>query len=281
MKTLVILGNGFDLDLGWKTSYKDFYVNKKQKFRSYNRLSYIDDMDNGEYWYNLEGYLRKCLIEVQKEKIDELNSFWQICSNLFLDYLWTNNSSFETNKNSCAFKFLNSVRNSVVFTFNYTNPFKREGVDEPEIHFVHGTLEGASHGSQLRLGVDEHILEENNLAKDGKLEVLIKSRKSPDKNKLLLRLKEAETIVFYGHSLSITDSDYFGLFFNYLIEGRFAPKSIYLVTYDQKGLQQLKDNMKEYGVDFEKLLFSKNTILVVYTCEGNNGKNFQALLECI
>lgn len=30
MKTLVILGNGFDLDLGWKTSFKDFYGAKRK-----------------------------------------------------------------------------------------------------------------------------------------------------------------------------------------------------------------------------------------------------------
>lgn len=28
MKTLLVLGNGFDLDLGWKTSFNDFYVAK-------------------------------------------------------------------------------------------------------------------------------------------------------------------------------------------------------------------------------------------------------------
>ena len=53
------------------------------------------------------------------------------------------------------------------------------------------------------------------------------------------------------------------------------------MSYDRKGLQQLKENMKVYGIDFDKLLFSKNTISVVYTCEGNNSEKFQALLKCI
>jgi len=281
MKTLVVLGNGFDLDLGWKTSFKDFYEAKRQQFDLYNGLSYIVDMVREEYWYNLEGYLRNCLVDVKEESIEKLNMFWQICSNFFLDYLVKHIDGFATDKKSCAFSFLKSLSNSVIFTFNYTNPFEKEGVAVPEIHFVHGALKGAYHGSQLLLGVDKGVQDENNLTKNDKLEVMVKSRNSSEKDNLLQELKKAETIVFYGHSLSITDSDYFGQFFKCLIAGNFSPKNIYFVIYDRKGLQQLKDNMKVYGVDFENLRFSKNTINIVYTCEGNKGKNFQALLECV
>ena len=281
MKTLLVLGNGFDLDLRWKTSFNDFYVAKRQKFDLYNGLSYIADMVSGEYWYNLEGYLRKCLVDVKEDKVSELNLFWQMCSNFFWEYLKENINSFVTNRNSCAFSFLESISNSVIFTFNYTNPFEREGFIEPEIHYVHGELNRAYPGTQLQLGVDKRVMDDNDLTKDGKLEVMVKSRNSSETDNLLQGLKEAETIVFYGHSLSITDSDYFGLFFQYLIEGNFAPKNIYFVIYDRKGLQQLKENMKVYGIDFDKLLFSKNTISVVYTCEGNNSEKFQALLKCI
>ena len=55
MQTLIILGNGFDLDLGWKTSYKDFFRAKQDSFYRYNNLSYIKQMIEGECWYNLEG----------------------------------------------------------------------------------------------------------------------------------------------------------------------------------------------------------------------------------
>lgn len=61
MQTLIILGNGFDLDLGWKTSYKDFFQAKQDSFYLYNNLSYIKQMIEGECWYNLEGYLRQCV----------------------------------------------------------------------------------------------------------------------------------------------------------------------------------------------------------------------------
>ena len=36
MKTVIVIGNGFDIDLGWRTSYKDFYDSKKNKWEMFN-----------------------------------------------------------------------------------------------------------------------------------------------------------------------------------------------------------------------------------------------------
>ncbi len=44
MKTLIILGNGFDLDLGWKTSYNDFFQAKQNSFFQFNNPLYIKQM---------------------------------------------------------------------------------------------------------------------------------------------------------------------------------------------------------------------------------------------
>lgn len=151
METLIILGNGFDLDLGWKTSYKDFFQAKQNKFYQLSGLSYIQNMIEDECWYNLEGYLRQCIVQVKPNDIKNLNTFWLICSNFMLDYFTHNTSKFKTNFQSCAYHFMKSIRNSVVYTFNYTNPFKEVGIEEPEIHFIHGKLNGALSGSLLKL----------------------------------------------------------------------------------------------------------------------------------
>ena len=95
MQTLIILGNGFDLDLGWKTSYKDFFQAEQDSFYQYNNLSYIKQMIEGECWYNLEGYLRQCVLNVGQTEVKLLNDFWQICSNLMLDYFSKNISKFK------------------------------------------------------------------------------------------------------------------------------------------------------------------------------------------
>lgn len=283
MQTLVILGNGFDLDLGWKTSFNDFYQTKKDKFSEYSGSSYIANMVEGEYWYNLEGYLRRCVLTVNRENIEHLNMVWQICSNFLLDYFANHRyiKNFVTKQDSCAFKFLREVKKSVVYTFNYTNPFKKENVQEPEIHFVHGKVEGSFNGTQMKLGVDEAVMDINPLANEDNLQPLIKCHENVEKDNLLCQLKVSDNIVFYGHSLSITDSDYFKRFFLNLINGKVKHKTLFFVVYNTKGLQQLKNNLKEYGVIFDELELSDNIVNIVFTSKGQMDGAFKKLLDVI
>lgn len=281
MKTLVIIGNGFDLDLGWETSFRDFFQAKRDSFLQYNRLSYIQQMIDGEYWYNLEGYLRQCVLEVELSDVIFLNDFWKICSNFMLDYFVQNLPNFKTNHNSCAYHLMKTLSNSIIYTFNYTNPFTKENVTEPEIHFVHGKLEGATNGAQMKLGVDTAALQKKDLAKDDLLKPLIKSDANTEKDGLIWQLKESDNIIIYGHSLSITDSDYFKLFFEYVTSNRLASKSIYFVVYDSRGLQLVKNNMNEYGISFDELQLSQNEINIVYTSKGPEDCAFKQMLKIV
>ena len=281
MQTLIILGNGFDLDLGWKTSYKDFFRAKQDSFYRYNNLSYIKQMIEGECWYNLEGYLRQCVLSVEQTEVKQLNDFWQICSNFMLDYFSKNISEFKTNHNSCAYRLMTTLNDSVVYTFNYTNPFVKEGIKEPEIHFIHGKLEGSFNGTQMKLGVDMGVVQENGLSKDYYLKPLLKSDANTEKDGLLCQLKESHNIIIYGHSLSITDSDYFKLFFEYIASNRFTSKSLYFVVYDANGLQMIKNNMKEYGISFDEIQFSQNEINIVYTSKGTEDNAFKHMLGIV
>lgn len=281
MQTLIILGNGFDLDLGWKTSYKDFFQVMRDSFYQYNNLSYIKQMIDGECWYNLEGYLRQCILRVEQTDLKRLNDFWQLCSNFMLDYFTRELSVFRTNHNSCAYHLMTVLNNSVVYTFNYTNPFTKEGIKEPEIHFVHGKLDGTFNGTQMKLGVDMGVVQENELSKDYYLQPLLKSNANSEKDGLVCQLKKSDNIIIYGHSLSITDSDYFKLFLEYVASNRFISKSIYFVVYDAKSLQMLKNNMNEYGISFEELQFSQNEINVVYTSKGVDDSTFKKMLGVV
>lgn len=278
MQTLIILGNGFDLDLGWKTSYKDFFQAKLDSFYQYNNLSYIKQMIDGECWFNLEGYLRQCVLSVEQADVKLLNDFWQICSNFMLDYFNKNISEFKTNYNSCAYHLMTALKNSIVYTFNYTNPFEKEGITEPEIHFIHGKLKGSINGTQLKLGVDMGVVQQNYLSKDDYLKPLLKSDSNTEKDGLLCQLKKSHNIIIYGHSLSITDSDYFKLFFEYITSNRFTSKSLYLVVYDANGLQMIKNNMEEYGISFDEIQFSQNEINIVYTSKGAEDSAFKHML---
>lgn len=55
-----IIGNGFDLDLGWRTSYKDFAYSKYWNFIKYNTSNlfhYLNDRKNTNSWFDIEHHL--------------------------------------------------------------------------------------------------------------------------------------------------------------------------------------------------------------------------------
>lgn len=294
-ETLIIFGNGFDLDLGWKTSYKDFYRARENKFKEYDGMKYIQEMVKEEYWYDLEGYIRKCLIEMPEERADELNDFWQICRDLMFGYLKPNEKIhsinisreeiFNTNKESCAYKFLTGITNKAsIVTFNYTDPFIQNNIPNKATEYihVHGNIVNTILCSDLILGADKSVMDENNIINNEKQTLpIIKSYENKYLDKVFSLLKTHKNIVFYGHSLGQTDADYFKPYFKNIISGNIIEQNIYFVTKNSKGLQQMKDNLNKYQIRYDDIFFSKSNVVPVYTEEGINSEGFQSLLKLI
>ena len=280
-KTLVILGNGFDLDLGWKTSYNDFYLSKKQRFNEINGMSYIQEMISEGHWNNLEGYLRNCVASLSRERIEEIKSFWQVCVFFIYDYLVDSNNKnniYTTNKNSCAYYFLEKLNSSQIFTFNYTNPFSKNCLAEKEMLYIHEQL--TTYPPNIRLGIDSDIIKINELSGNDDIKHIIKSNENNNINIFHGSLKKSENIIIYGHSFGITDSDYFKPFFKAIIDGKLMNKNIYIVTYNDKSLQDIKDNMLLYGIDYSELVFSKNVeINTIFTSKGKDDEAFLNMLS--
>ncbi|MBQ7819553.1 MAG: hypothetical protein IJ341_07635 [Bacteroidales bacterium] len=281
-KTLIVLGNGFDLDLGWKTSYSDFYKAKQKYFNYIYKLLYVEDMIKGEHWYNLEGYIRQCILSLSKDKIKILNDFWQVCRNYLYDYLAqpTNQQQiYVTNKNSCAYSLLKTISHSSIVSFNYTNPFYKNEIAEHEILYVHGRLENGAY--KIKLGVDTAVSDECKWTKDESIKCIVKTNENDNINKMHTMLKNSENIIIYGHSLGITDSDYFEPFFKGIIENRVVNKNIYIVTYNETSLQCIKDNMLEYGISYSDLLLSNVNIQTIFTSKGKDDLDFCNMIKDI
>lgn len=284
-KTLIILGNGFDLDLGWKTSYADFYRAKQKDFEMYDRMGYIKDMIIGEHWYDLEGYIRNCIKNLSKNRAEELNLFWRMCRDRLFEYFTCDKLNiYTTNKESCAFLFLNKItQNSNIISFNYTNPFEKENIKNcaKDYLYIHGSLAEADHPYKLIIGVDKFVIDENYIAGEDLILPIIKSYENKNKERILQLLKDSENIIFYGHSLGQTDADYFQIFFEQIIKGNIKDRSIYLITKDEKGLQQMKNNLKKYSIEYDELALSGCDIIPIYTKDGKHSKDFSDILQII
>ena len=145
--TTIVIGNGFDIDLGRGTSYKEFVNSSTVKYASLRTplLSKLIEMSNKENWIDLELELRNAILKwydhgKEESVAEEINITWIILNRALFSYFFKldNNSKREIHKNSCAYLLAQKLhRDYTIYTFNYFNPFYRDK-DSPLFDFVHG-----------------------------------------------------------------------------------------------------------------------------------------------
>ena len=143
--SILIIGNGFDLDLGIKTKYIDFanseYWPFKERFSfEENTLPYFlnSHKNNVETWFDLEELLAKFARDnsiLSKEKINETMSDFEILKKKLKEYLEKQEEVFfekmkkktHTQRMKSSHSILQDfleMQNSKIYTFNYTNTQK-------------------------------------------------------------------------------------------------------------------------------------------------------------
>lgn len=258
---LLIIGNGFDLDLGLKTGYSEFI--KSKFFTPSTGLSqYLKEKYQIQNWIDLENELKSYIEELKerlirtayyrndKEKQDVLNNklidhkesiasdYYKLIKNL-MSYL--NSLNYEIiNKNSYAaslISILSKINGLSAITFNYTNLKEISNLlNSPLVSpkHVHGSLKE----SDIILGFEDNVDVNDNLC------FMIKSH-SPHFRSCNIRdsLEKADEIIFFGHSLGMTDYHYFEDFFlkqsGAMGSSDIKKKRIRIFTYDENSRQEI------------------------------------------
>lgn len=297
MDNLIILGNGFDIDLGLRTTFKAF--RESFEFRSIADIPLIKEIRDNQ-WNDIEGKLREELIEYSKNPNDEwaesINHAWLMITRHWGIYLpqLTDLDKIEVNKNSCAYNLLiaDQKQDSTWYTFNYTNPWYLcqlpEGTKPVFIHNETVPLDWAKHHGlcyyipmSLIFGVDSKM--PSCITKNEQLSHIIKVNNpnfnTKNKENLQKDLKTAQNVVFFGQSFGITDSDYFKPYLNSVINGETDNKNMFIVTYNNSSLNGIINNMSEYGINFVDIKTSKVNINIVFTERGITSYEFQMMIK--
>lgn len=215
---LIIIGNGFDINLGLKTSYNDFL--KSKEF-----ASTIEDGKNNlclslkqthylQNWIDVENEIKNLAKRYRATAVKQLKKEVGILKKALSDYLTFALKDFELDKSSRAYSFMEglSLDDSLIINFNYTDVFHRYMEDksarnsDKRVQFIHGNHEdnniiiGVEDGTEM---VDRH-------------EFLLKSTHVNytgfNLNRLLHGVKK---LTVFGHSLGESDEMYFTDFFNH------------------------------------------------------------------
>lgn len=299
MDNLMVLGNGFDIDLGLNTTFKAF--RESFEFRSIADIQLIKKIRDNQ-WNDIEGKLREELIEYSKNPSEKfaqsINDAWLMITRHWGIYLpeLTDLDKIEINKNSCAYSLLiaDQGHESIWYTFNYTNPwYLCQLSKEAKPVFIHNEtvpLDRAKHHGlchfipmNLIFGFDSMM--PSCIAQSELLSHIIKVNNpnfnTKNKENLQNELETAQNVVFFGQSFGITDSDYFKPYFYGIIEGKIKRQNIFIVTYNEESFTNIYSNMQEYGIKIEDINKANVDVHLVYTIKGSQSMEFMQMLTTL
>ena len=290
-KKVLIIGNGFDLDLGWKTRYSDFARSECWPFNEDVKQYYLDYFLNQKKeinnWFDIEDALfqyadtrqRGIDFHIQKDVVDANKITFNSLTESLTKYL-SNEQTKPIEKESYAAKVLKSVIDngyfSSIYTFNYTNlalVAKQLGKEMPNFEYVHGSIER----NDIILGVSDQLDVVSGYS------FLYKTfNRNYSSHHILFDLKEAEEIVFFGHSLSSNDYHYFEEFFKLQSSETLARengKRITIFTYDDNSRLQIMEQLRFMNDKRTNLLFGMNDLNVIHTKDRSDDNKLDAFLK--
>ncbi|MGM9783658.1 MAG: AbiH family protein [Candidatus Cryptobacteroides sp.] len=253
-ETLLIIGNGFDLDLGLKTGYKDYVNSDKWPFKHCSilspRLGSYLRRKTLVHWYDVESVMEQYCSRTSRANklrmnwkpfVNKVREDDEKLRNGLVEYLIEAENG-ELNKESIAATILKkcceSIEPATIYSFNYTDLesiAKRLNIElnySPK--YVHGTLKN----KDIVLGFSE--------TKDivPELSFMCKSHRDTYSHTPLIRdISKFSNIIFFGLSFGEIDYGYFKDFFDGVCDGRYDNKFIRIVTKDEESRQSILNNI--------------------------------------
>lgn len=284
MKTLVILGNGFDLNLGLRTAYRHFIESQECKSLLAKGNNFIIKTILSQYnlynWVDIEENLKKIAI-AHRNMGNKLKSDYVEIVTALAQYLRNEQENCSPRENSVAGKLLRLISENPfefdVFSFNYTNLNyiceKLSYRDSIQFSHVHGSIERQT----LILGFEDDVdgIEEHSY--------MIKSFNSNYVSRhLRQKLRHAKEIIIFGHSLGSTDYQYFSEFFkSKSISGLPMSESVRIsfITANESSKIELMKCLKRMNDSRTNVLLDQNDVRFYYTNDFNVSYSIHDLLE--
>lgn len=276
---IIILGNGFDLDLGYETSYRKFY---KNYFADNRRLDgdlkkFIRDKTLYCNWIDLEMALKEYVLgEAPNLNIETFLKEYKTIKGWLESFI-----RIQTGKcireESYAYRLLQNITDFSrirIYSFNYTsldlnlNPAAKDSKDVVNIH-------GALGESNMIFGFDSNGL---NWDYSPIVEAVKTTNTNSCLNEYFGATNGAKEIVIFGHSFGETD---FGFYFKDIFKDQLYNQNrrITIVTYDDLSVRQLNAKI-DIGMNGEYLnLIQFPNVDIICTDKIEDEHKFQLLLE--
>lgn len=256
----LVVGNGFDLDLGLPTKYSDFADPKNKEWNDFLnmkgtiiekcfRTEFVDHMQQArkhELWFDIEKEICRFAERhrnlSQKQIVLIRYQFQTLVESLrlYIGRVAVKNNKKDGSLAESLLRKLNSIPHFVaVNTYNYTDCFRICGIvkeDNIRMHHVHGSL---SYNLTLGCRVDDRNRENQ------QLDFMYKPTVDLQKDILRQNLTSATEVIVFGHSLNDMDFCYFKDFFDAIESGNHICKNLTIICKDVKSEKQIMENLKK------------------------------------
>ena len=213
----LVLGNGFDLDLGLPTKYSDFADPKNKEWNEFLnmtgtiikqcfRTEFVDHMQQArehELWFDIENEIYNFAEKhrnLSQEQIGLIRYQFETLIEqlrLYIGRVAVQNNKRDGSLAEFLLSKLNTVQHPVaIYTYNYTDCFKICGIvkeDNVRTHYVHGSL---SYDMTLGCRVSDRSKENR------QLDFMYKPTIDLQNDILKQNLTMATEVLILGHSLN-------------------------------------------------------------------------------
>lgn len=282
----LIIGNGFDIDMGLPSRYSDFAQSPEFKdlVKRMSDMYFKEEQDKSivlqlqraymvSNWFDIEEEIHKYVVTnkgFDDRKIRLVRSEFNELKKALINYLIRITANFTANRDKLSTYLMYKLRECPLTVteiyFNYTNPseylklpLQKEIFNGAQHWFtyVHGSLRY----NDIVLGCD--LQEGENVNRQ--LSFMYKYNQLNKANHVARSILEAKEIVFFGHSINEMDFCYFKEFFRVASASPNPIRHLTIITYDEESERNIKDNIRNQGITVTDLYNNLWTFEFIHT----------------
>ena len=302
----LIVGNGFDIDMGLPSRYSDFIRSKewndavsgfniylqKKDYQNHSLIAQLQMASTNSQWFDIEQEIHRFIVshpDNTEKDVRDIRSEFEVIKKALTNYLKRITSTFTADNSKVSTALHYRMRECPLTVteiyFNYTYPHQyiklpiQQAIFNGAQHwvtFVHGSLRD----NDIVLGCDLQEGEQVNR----QLSFMYKYNQLKKANHIARNILEAKEIIFFGHSINEMDFGYFKEFFKVASASPIPIRHLTIITYDDESERNIKDNMRNQGISVSDLYSNLWTFDIIKTSKlyDNNaeeGKKWSEFLE--
>lgn len=302
----LIVGNGFDIDMGLPSRYSDFIRSKEwndavsgfniylqqKDYQNHSLIAQLQMASTNSQWFDIEQEIHRFIVshpDNTEKDVRNIRSEFEVIKKALTNYLKRITSTFTADNSKVSTALHYRMRECPLTVteiyFNYTYPHQyiklpiQQAIFNGAQHwvtFVHGSLRD----NDIVLGCDLQEGEQVNR----QLSFMYKYNQLKKANHIARNILEAKEIIFFGHSINEMDFGYFKEFFKAASASPKPIRHLTIITYDDESERNIKDNIRNQGISVSDLYSNLWTFDIIKTSKlyDNNaeeGKKWSEFLE--